>query len=76
MLIENTINHQGWSGRIRRRGIRRVAREAGLDLGYVSRAVNNRVVVTKKQLEKLTIATNKLAPLCQIKKGGGDERPR
>ena len=66
MLINNIINHQEWSNRIRRRGLRRVAREAGLDAGYLSRIVNNKLVVGDKTIEKLRVATNNLCPLCQL----------
>lgn len=71
MLI--VINHEEWSNRIRRRGIRKVAREAGLDAGYVSRIVNNKVVVGDKTLEKLRVATNNLRPKFQKPNYGQNE---
>ncbi len=60
MKIANVIYHKEWSNRIRRRGIRKVAREAGVDYGWLSRAVNDRVIVSEKALKKLVIATNNL----------------
>ena len=63
MKIQTVIDHKEWSNRIIRRGIRRVAKEAKVDYALLSRAVNDRVTVTERQLEKLRIATNKLRPL-------------
>lgn len=67
MLIASIIKHNDWSGRIRRRGIRRVARQAGIDVSYLSRIVNNKVVCSEKMLKKLLKATNELLPICQLK---------
>lgn len=63
MIIQTIFEHKEWSERIRRRGIRRVAREAKVDFAWLSRAVNNKVEVTRKQLNKLTEATNNLSVL-------------
>ncbi len=71
MKIRTFIDHPEWSNRIRRRGIRRVAREAGIDPAYLSRIVNDKRVVTERMLERLAIATNNLEPLCQMKKEAG-----
>lgn len=60
MRIQSFIQHDGWSDRIRRRGIRRVAREAKIDAANLSRIVNDKTIVRPKTLEKLRIATNNL----------------
>lgn len=60
MILQKTFEHKYWSNRVRWRGIRRVAKEAKVDYAWLSRAVNNKVVVTQKQLRKLVNATNKL----------------
>lgn len=73
MLINNIINHQEWSNRIRRRGVRRVAREAGLDAGYLSKIVNNKIVVSDKMIERLRVATNNLRPKFQKPTYGQNE---
>ncbi len=62
MLIQRVYEHKGWSDRIRRRGIRRVAKEAGIDYGHLSRIVNNQQVVTEKMRQRLLDATNRLSP--------------
>ena len=62
MKIQTIIIHDEWSNRIIRRGIRRVAKEARMDYGYLSKIVNNKVIATPKILERLRIATNKLKP--------------
>ena len=62
MKIRIIIDHEGWSNRIRRRGIREVAREAGVDYGYLSKLVNNKIIVTEKMIERLRVATNNIRP--------------
>lgn len=68
MIFLTQIQHKEWSDRIRRRGIRRVAKEAGVDYAWLSRAVNEKVIVTEKQMDKLRMATNNLRPLTPSKK--------
>lgn len=63
MKIVQIVEHKGWSDRIRRRGIRRVAREANIDFGYLSKIVNDEKVCTTEMLERLIVATNKLLPM-------------
>lgn len=67
MLIASIIKHNDFSGRIRRRGIRRVARQAGIDVSYLSKIVNEKVVCSQKMAKRLMKATNELLPICQLK---------
>ena len=70
MLIRQTFEHKEWSGRIKRRGVRRVAREMKVNPSLISRIVNNKYIVTEKMLERLRIATNNLRTIPISSKGG------
>lgn len=73
MLIKTVKEHKGWSGRIRRRGVRRTAREVGCDVATMSRIVNNKYPVGEEMLERLRIATNNLTPIYEGKAPNGKD---
>jgi len=63
MRIQTIVNDDELSSRIRNLGLRRVAREMKIDVAYLSRVVNNKIVIKKANLEKLKIVINKMKSL-------------
>lgn len=61
MLIKKIVKHDGYSGLVKRRGIRRVAKKAGISPGNLSKYVNNKKVCNEKTLEKIRVACNEVS---------------
>jgi len=60
MRIQRIVSNAVWSDKVRKYGLRKVAREAKMDFGYLSRVVNNKTVIRQKSLKRLKIAIGRL----------------
>ena len=62
MKIRTVIENEEYARQIRLCGLRNVARESKIDVSYVSRAVNNKIIVSKEALKRMMVAVHKLGP--------------
>ena len=62
MKIRTIIEDEEYTRQIRLCGLRNVARETKIDVAYVSRAVNNKIIVSKETLKRMMDAVHKLGP--------------
>jgi len=62
MLIKIIDNREHLSDHVRRRGIRPVARVGGFDVGFLSRIINNKVVISEEICSRIIQACNKVKP--------------